>query len=310
MFFRVMVGAFLVAALGTVRADTFTSKTTGEKLEGRFLGSTTRNGQKYIIAKLDNGLRELPADQWTINRDEPSNPPRADHEPKARTEPRPDPEFRWPEVVYNGKPRDTEWLETSYEHFAGKVALVDGKFHSLGAVDIWEAVVARKVQFLSYGRGGRTHFVFDVGPKRRGQIFGPLRLEVGDCALVSGKVLQVLGEDALILSADSQDRQSMRVKSLSTEGIVDGKYWHGIVLAVGTYRYVAVNGAARTILDCRLVPKERRPLTREQFAEALREGVTLSLWKLEKGKTPRTVLSREEGAVTQWRYELRSKPVQ
>jgi len=301
--------AALVTVVAAAGADTFTNSQTGERLEGKLLGTTTRDGERLLIAKLSGRIRLLPAREWRAKREGTTHGETATPaaNPPGTSDARP--AYAWPELIYQGKPRQAQWLQKAYDAFGAKIGLIDGKYYSLCAIDIWESIVARKVQFLAYARGGRTHFAFEVGPKTRGQLSGPIRLNVGDCCLVSGKVLQVIGDDAVILDADSQDRQLMRVKRVSTQGIVDGKYWHGIVIAVGTYRYMSVSGAPRTILDCQPAPKERHALSREQFVDAIRQGVRLAVCKLERGRTPTTVISRAEGKLTEWRYELRCEPI-
>lgn len=184
-----------------------------------------------------------------------------EHVEQAKAETQPAGRYEWPEVVYQGKPRDRAWLESAYERFRDKIALVDGRFVDTGAAHLWA--------------DGNV----DIAQSRR----------------VHGQVSQVIGGDAILLSlyyarqhGDSEDDrpdvvglrpQLVRVKGVSTKDVPDHAEWQGCVAAVGTLQYRDTAGAIRTISDCRPLPRERQPLTRTQFAKALGMNFQLIIWR-------------------------------
>jgi len=162
-------------------------------------------------------------------------------------------------------------------------------------------------------RGGyATRFQFKISNESLGEIPAPTELAVGDCARISVRVLQVLGPDEMLLRDDSPDsRLMLRLKGVRTDGIVDGKYWEGIVVAVGTYRYASVTGAVRTIIDCRPFQKDVEPVTRQQLAEALNKGLKLTIWKPTRRKTSSTSISLPDGKQrTVWAVQFKATLVE
>jgi len=159
----------------------------------------------------------------------------------------------WPAVTYKGKPRDARWLDATYAYFKARMAVVEG-----------QAVATQRVY-----EGG-------------------VRLKVGDCSQVVGKIVQVQPQAKAVLityqfgvagwNGPTADDAWLQVKGIETAGLVDGAPWHGTVAAVGTYRYVDGLGRQHSVLACVPLPEKRPPITREQFAAALSGGFELVRW--------------------------------
>jgi len=93
--FRVIVWGLIFAALGAVWGDTFTNKETGKVVKGTLLGTTTVEGERHYLVKLEDGQqRRLPVSAWDVYR-----------EPKPATEPvKPEPKPATEGVKEEAKP--------------------------------------------------------------------------------------------------------------------------------------------------------------------------------------------------------------
>ena len=82
-----------------------------------------------------------------------------------------------------------------------------------------------------------------------------------------------------MLEPSKPHSQLVFIKGLPTQKLVDGEEIKLEVWANGTYQYVAVTGAKRTIIKCiplaALRRQVRRGITRDQFIEALNQGLVL-----------------------------------
>jgi len=155
-----------------------------------------------------------------------------------------------------------------YQKYKNKYALLDGEYIFLSAFvlkdsnsDISEWTVGE------YGRGyWSTMWV----------------------ALPGFKIFQILGPDEMLIeyynSVGATQTKLARFKGWSTKNLIDGEWWNNNkkdvfgsvdVAIVGTYRYTAVFGTTKTILD--VVPLElfRKGITLEQFKVMLKKSSNL-----------------------------------
>jgi len=97
---------------------------------------------------------------------------------------------------------------------------------------------------------------------------------VGEFGSIEGRtleILQILGPSQMLCLIESADK-TVCMTGWSTEGLVDEEHLEfGFVAITGTYRYVTVLGAPRTVLHAIPMAGIREGLTKEQFRELLKE---------------------------------------
>ena len=172
------------------------------------------------------------------------------------------------EITYKGKPRTAGWLEAQYAKYGENVDRdAAGKYH-----------VARRDHSYPHREGQIGEVPPDVpepGTERR---WLPERAEV----------LQIIGPGQIIvrrslLGSGIPGRTEILffLSKIRTEEMVDGsKLASARLLYVGTYRYVSTDGVVRTIPS--YVPWH--PITKEEFAEAIRQGLDLEEQAAEAAK--------------------------
>ena len=238
----------LVAVAGVAVGDTATHNTTKQRLDGRVLGTVTRDGKAAILFKADGRIRQLPAAEWSVAR-------------TAKPAAAPSTTWRWPKVTYKGKPRSPSWLDTQYKHFKDKLAFVDGQIVGLGRI-----------------------------------YTSPSALNLGTCAKVRLRILQVIDDDEFLLSyrgvrySTSQlltrgitmtpgRLRVIHVRGVPTAGLVDNQSWKGTVACTGTHRYVTTSRSTSTILSCRVLAQRPPPISKAQFVQIVEAGHELVRWK-------------------------------
>lgn len=157
-----------------------------------------------------------------------------------------------PAVVYRGKPRTEAWFEKAYAKFRNKVARVE---------DAWVDVAE---------------------PSRWAD-----ELKPGEAARVHGKIVRVLDGNAYLLRLATLGLSSLgkptvfkpngQVIQLTLDRPLRRDAFVGSVAGVGTIEH-----GSRRFVRCLRVPRERLPLTKADFREALRSGFVLGVWRLEK----------------------------
>ena len=238
-----VLGAFLLccAACG----DTFRNGKTGETVEGQLLGRVTVEGREAWLVKTAKGTKRLPTADW-------------DHAhadgPKPATAKPPEPAFEWPEIEYAGRKRDARWLERAYTATADQVVLC-GEV-ALNRHDI----IPKPVMISTQYPGGRTTGggLSDGRARAVGQAFG--------AHVVIERLLD--GERAV---DRLQNEQAVVLDGFTTTGWVDGTHLNAVLVGVGTWR----DETGSTILRCRELPKGNLKVSRDEFLNALRLGVTI-----------------------------------
>jgi len=149
----------------------------------------------------------------------------------------------WPELTYDGLARDAAWLEKAYQDLNGRIVQVDGRYFNLGGAE-----------------GGE--------------------LSLGNCLTTQVTVRKNLAGGDLLVGTEAG--RLVYLKGVPAGTYADGSKFGATLLVVGTHRYKPGKPKAkqgRLLYLCRLAPDERKPITREQFAEAIRNGMQLYFWQ-------------------------------
>ena len=235
------VGVALCLSSVAVSGATFTNKRTKEVITGRLLGVVVKSGAEAFFVRSEDGRRHyLSKADWVMVEDAPLPP---------KPKPKPKPRYPWPQLEYNGKVRDTAWLEKQYADFKHVYTFVDGQLVNVTTMLLIDARV-------------------DIGLVR----VGPHR------------VAQVLSDEEMLVETGLGKKELVHLKGVSTKNVVDGRDIDCNIVAVGTYRYTTVTGATKQIFDCRPLPLLPRPLTEEQFVSLLRKGLKLMRLELHREK--------------------------
>ncbi len=161
-------------------------------------------------------------------------------------------------IVYRGKKRTQKWFDRMYERFSDKIICIDGKYIN--------KEIKKKVIYL---RG-------EVGYPKGTVVAIPDR---------SWNVLQALGNgEALIIqkgvglrSSHFSYRESDALFHLSGyQGQLtddESLSLEGYLISNGIYEYTTALGAKKTVQS--FVFYQHQPLTREQFADAIKSGFKL-----------------------------------
>jgi hypothetical protein len=172
-------------------------------------------------------------------------------------------------ITYEGQPRTKEWFEQMYVKYCNKFVLVEGK--------------ATIISDFESGEVGSYH-ASDGMWREQTPVGAVLRTPRG------AKVLSVISDSEYLiirpgypaqtgrygeLLAGGQSEQLFHVKGMAT-GLVDGATFPDTrLVCVGTYRYGATSGAAKTVQSYIVYPPP--PITRDQFADALKQGFKVDI---------------------------------
>lgn len=185
-------------------------------------------------------------------------------------------------IIYRGKERDADWFNRMYKMFSDKIALLNGEF-----VDL------------------RTHPIkpIDESYVEVGTIVSMCRSHnTGDEALSIVwnryyRVVSVIGDGEALINCTVESTVVANRKSETGRGdfifhvcgydhpLIDGQDfpYNGNLICVGTYKYTTALGAQKTVQSFKVW--EPKPLTKEQFAEALRSGFELVNYVEQQGKS-------------------------
>jgi hypothetical protein len=172
--------------------------------------------------------------------------------------------FKPGEIVYRGEKRTQKWFDTMYEKFRDKIVYTNGKY-----IDIGETL-------LNYDTIESHHMTWPIGT--------PVRLPYTTI------VVSVIGKGEILIT----NRNETVVAHIhGLEGtFVDGQEFppnSALFIYTGTFRYTTAMGAQKTVPSLAVY----KPVTKEQFAEAMNSGFELVEYK----RVPRDKRGRtyEEG---------------
>jgi hypothetical protein len=171
-------------------------------------------------------------------------------------------------IIYRDKERDEDWFNRMYERFSDKIALAGDKFVDLRTFkpkDIGaDFVEVGTIIDAGYGKNKVISVIGDGEAliNYRGGRFSQMR--VGGTPVASTDVIYHLcGYDHPLI-----DGQTLDIRNL---------------ICVGTYKYTTASGVQKTVQSFKV--GEPKPITKEQFAEALRSGFELVNYVEKQGKT-------------------------
>lgn len=96
--------------------------------------------------------------------------------------------------------------------------------------------------------------------------------QIGDIGITSGKILQVLNDDAILLTNKQWD--ILKIKEIDTRNLVDGQPVTFCGIRTGSYEYIAVTGASKKIAEITALN-----LSDDEFREYLNNGNKLYIFK-------------------------------
>jgi|GEM_PF-6326345 len=171
-------------------------------------------------------------------------------------------------IIYRGKERDEDWFNRMYERFSDKIALAGDKF----------------VDPETFKLKSISDDYVEVGT-------------IIDAGYGENKVVSVIGDKEALIHYQYVPQMTlggMRVSSTNIiyhlcgydHPLIDGQTL-GIknLICVGTYKYTTASGVQKTVQSFKMCEWKLKPLTREQFAEALRSGFELVNYVEKQGKT-------------------------
>jgi hypothetical protein len=185
-------------------------------------------------------------------------------------------------IIYQGKERDEEWFDRMYERFSDKIALAGDKF-----VDLRTKPKHISNDFVEVGTIVDTGNVFPGvrGPEAGSSYFYRVISVIG----VGEALINCHTESFIIIGGKSSKGSSDFIFHLCgyDQPLIDGQTLNikdtENLICVGTYKYTTALGAQKTVQSFKVWQPE--PLTREQFAEALRSGFELVNYVERQGKT-------------------------
>lgn len=173
------------------------------------------------------------------------------------------------EVVYEGKPRTREWFEQMYVKYCNKVILVDGK-----AILVFDDKGDEVGGYhTSDGMWSATTPVGAVlrSPRNWTEV---LSVIADSEYLVIRRGVPSQTTNSGFGFSEGLSELLFHVKGAAV-GLVDGaEFPQTRMVYVGTYRYSATSGAAKTVQSF-VVYTPSSTLTREQFADALKQGLKM-----------------------------------
>lgn len=201
-------------------------------------------------------------------------------------------------VVYKGKVRSPHWIDEQYERFKDKIAKVDGRYYlglikvnSLGKPLMFLPEVPSKgrIFYLERGRiltvlspnSALVHIRPSPAPfSNRGGIEASATMMKGVAAAQAKGGYGGIPESSPRVKRD----KVYQIVGISTEGwVTDQPFSPCTVVVTGTHEYRSADGRKRTV--ARVEPI--RTLAREQFVEALKQGIELKRWICEEVRCPK-----------------------
>ncbi len=161
-------------------------------------------------------------------------------------------------IVYRRQERTKEWFERMYKQFSDKIALLNGKFVDIGKI------------------GDITKDYRSEPPEQVGAIV----------QIPSGcKVISVIRDSEVLLTRLDNPDFVFHVTGYDGPLLSDDQIfpYTGKLICVGTYKYTAAFDAQKTVQSFKVW--QPKPLTREQFAEAISSGFELVNYVEQGGKT-------------------------
>lgn len=180
----------------------------------------------------------------------------------------------WPDetYMYLGKPRSREWMEAMYQRFAYQIVQVDGKYLDVGKALVGASEVPAVAEIGPTGETPAGCEVMQVIDNRQVLIRRPeftFRSRViGGGGGALGAMHRMIQEGA---ASVHRDELLFHVSGVDTKNLLDGAKFNAKLVSIGTYSYESVAGGPVTVPSYTV----HRPLTREQFAQALASGVRL-----------------------------------
>jgi hypothetical protein len=187
-------------------------------------------------------------------------------------------------IVYRGKERDEDWFNRMYERFYDKIALSGDKFVDLRTfkpknissdfVEMGTVVSTLSPSSASIGM-----------PKElgEGQSYGGLALRTLYARKGQFKVISVIRDGEALI--DCTTGQFVFHICGYEHPLIDGQKFDDIgnLICVGTYKYATAQGNQKTVQSFKVW--DPKPLTKEQFEEALKSGFELVNYVEKQGKT-------------------------
>lgn len=179
-------------------------------------------------------------------------------------------------IIYRGKERDVEWFNKIYKRFSDKIAFVNDKFVDLRLLKP-KHISADFVEVGTIvntgneiGKLGYVNYYYKVlSVIKDGQA-------LINCSGESGYVVNGVGHTGghyFTFHLCGYDHPLIDGASLDLQNLI----------CVGTYEYTTAMGAKKIVQSFKVWQPE--PLTKEQFAEALRRGFELANYVERQGKT-------------------------
>lgn len=165
-------------------------------------------------------------------------------------------------ATYRGRPVSKAWVDQQYTFFANKIAVVGDKYYDVG-----RGLLEKKS-------------VTNTPPEIGGVRMPPLMLN----PKIESKVFQVLKDDQVLVEAKIPARVEsifgggtvmFRVTGVDTANLTDGAPFRGTLIYTGRYTYVSAGGARSTVQSYML----HKPITKEQFVQAISSGLVLTRWR-------------------------------
>jgi cell division protein FtsB len=166
-------------------------------------------------------------------------------------------------IIYRGKKRNKLWFYRTYRKFCDKLAYVDGKYIDVGR------------QLAGYHNLDSDHMTWPIG--------SPVQFPY------DSKVISVIKEGEVLISNGIKYSETLVIHLHNLDGTYvvgqdfpDAMRLH--LIYTGIFEYEAAFGRKMTVPS--LTPY--RPLTKEQFAEAINSGIDLIIRKENNGKITET----------------------
>jgi len=185
------------------------------------------------------------------------------------------------EVIYREKKRSQRWFDRIYERFRYEIAYVDGEYIDKNLVQL-EPISGNK----PWPNGSIAKA--PSGCKVL-QVLGPGEALIWKEAFKSthsGSTSGIKGVWAKIATAALSTREILFHLTAYEGQLVDEQYFsfEGPLICMGTFEYTNTVGAKKTIQSFAVCKSFYEPLTREQFAEAIKSGFELVYYKKVGGR--------------------------
>jgi hypothetical protein len=171
---------------------------------------------------------------------------------------------------YQGRQVSAVWFNLQYAYFKDKIAAVDGKFYDVGQAQAW----------LAAGRPDKVPVVTPTPPA-----VGEARLSSGpppenDLRRDAARIGRALGTDtALVVSGSPM--VSVHVGGIDPAKCANGApFWNELLVYTGVHEYINKRGVKHEIQGFVVY----KPVTRDEFAQALAGGLALVRYKVAQKK--------------------------